>query len=200
MWSIDHRTRLAVAGACLAVAAAGCARSPAPAGAVPRPAGAEADPYGAWIHVERGRGTAPARAGLQVERDGRGPAVAGELLAVDRDTVFVLTQDGAVRGVPLDSVREATIAWYQGHADHLAIWTLLGTVSTISNGWLLILTAPTWLIAGSAASAAESRAPLVRVPARTSWTAARMYARYPAGLPPDLPRRLAPRPPDRPRS
>jgi hypothetical protein len=178
MWSVERRTRLAVAGACLAAAVAGCARSPAPAGAVPWPAGAEADPYGAWI---------------QVERQGGGGVVAGELLAVDPDTVFVLTWDGAVRGVPLDSVREATIAWYRGHATDLAAWTVVGTISTISNGVFLLLTAPMWLIAGSAATAAESRAPLVRVPTRADWTTARMYARYPAGLPPDLPRRLAPR-------
>jgi hypothetical protein len=178
MWTADGRCRLVLATACLALAAAGCARTPAPSGAVLRPAQAVADPYGAWVHVER---------------HGQAGPVAGELLAVDRDTVFVLTGEGAVRGIPVDSVREATIAWYRHQAGDLALWTMVGTLSTISNGWFLILTAPTWLITGSAATAAETRAPLVRVPARTDWMTARMYARYPAGLPPDLPRQLPPR-------
>lgn len=181
MWSADSRPRLVLAAACLALTALGCARSLAPPGAVSRPAQAVADPYGAWVLLERNH---PAG------------ALAGELLAVDRDTVYLLIADSLVHGVPLDSVRQATIAWYRDHAGDLALWTTLGTLSTISNGFFLLLTAPAWLITGSVATAIESRAALVRVPGQTDWVTARTYARYPAGLPPDLPRQLPRRVPD----
>jgi hypothetical protein len=117
----------------------------------------------------------------------------GELLAVERDSVFVLTQGGDVRSEQLDRVERALLAFYAPGTGPLAIWSILGAVSTISNGAFLLFTFPAWVIGGSLAARGQSRAPLYRIDDRDDWSLARLYARFPARLPPDLPRRLPPK-------
>jgi hypothetical protein len=58
-------------------------------------------------------------------------------------------------------------------------------VSTISNGYLLGITAPLWIITGIVASSNESRAPLRGVPPLV-WADLAAYARFPQGLPPGI--------------
>lgn len=162
-------------GAALLIAVtAGCVGNPAPGGWLPAPRAAPEDAYGAWI-------------GLRLSGD---QEVIGEFLALEHDSVFVLSDDGAVRAVPTDSVTWARIAWFDSQwATTTAGWGVLGTLSTFSHGIGLLLTMPAWIIAGTVAAASDSRAPMVH-PLRTGWDGARMYARYPAGLPPQLPRTL----------
>jgi len=151
-----------------------CARNPAPKGWLRTAKNAQSDPYGAWIVISRVGGAS---------------AESGEFLAFDRDSVFVLAPSREVRTVPRDSVAQAHIWFYDPETRNLAIWTALGAVSTISNGFILILTFPAWTIGGSIATAVHSRKPMRRVD-RSGWDAARIYARFPAGLPANLPRTL----------
>jgi hypothetical protein len=167
--------RRLVPAVALVLAATGCAANPAPEGWLAAPAASAADPYGAWIVLELHRQATP---------------VSGEFLAVHEDSVYVLEPVGAVRGFHRDSVRAATIAFYNAQPGQLAGWAALGSLSTVSHGAFLILSLPTWLIAGSLATSAQSRAPLHRVEAPGQWEAVRLYARFPAGLPPGLPDRL----------
>ena len=164
----------------LALATISCARNPAPYGWLPTPARADTDPYGAWV-VGSLRGVPDS-------------SIAGELLAVERDSVFVLTPDSVVRTTPLDSVSTAHVAFYDAQSSQLALWTALGAVSTISNGVFLLFTFPAFVIGGSIATAKQSQAPIRSVEDRAAWDAVRMYARFPTGLPPGLPTRLAPKP------
>lgn len=170
--------------ATLITGALGCALNPAPDGWLEPAREAVDDPYGAWIVVAYAGG-----------------GTSGEFLAVDRDSVFVLLSSGRVQGAPLDSVTRARVAYYDARQGSLAIWTAMGSASTISNGAFLIFTLPTWIIGGSLATASQSRAPLIAVDTgegnesrAESWDAVRMYARFPSGLPPDLPRTLPTRP------
>ena len=165
---------LLVAGLLLA-----CTRNPAPTGWLPPPRAALSDPYGAWI----------------VAWSVSGAETGGELLAVGPDTVFVLTPDSVVRALPLDSVDQAVVAFFDSQWAVLAGWTAGGSLSTISNGGFLILTLPLWTIAGSLATGGQSRSPLRRVRSADDWPTVRMFARFPSGLPADLPRRLPPKPP-----
>jgi hypothetical protein len=161
----------------LAAALLACSQNPAPRGWLPPPRAAQSDPYGAWIVV-----WSPAWGEW-----------AGEFLAVERDTVFLLTPDSVVRAVPIDSIREAELAFYDAQWGGLSLWTGVGSVATISNGAFLVITLPMWLIGGSAATGGQSRAPLRRVRQPGEWDGVRMFARFPTGLPPGLPRRLLPR-------
>jgi hypothetical protein len=161
----------------LAASTMACAQNPAPVGWLAPAMAAQNDPYGAWIVV--------------TTSDGGGAS--GEFLAVERDSVFVLSLDSTVRAVPRATVRHAQIAFYQSQWSQLVLWTALGSLSTISNGLLLVFTFPTWVIGGTIAGASESRAPLREVTRPEDWDTVRMYARFPAGLPENLPRRIRPK-------
>jgi hypothetical protein len=162
----------------LIAGAAACVQNPAPIGWLSPAVAAQNDPYGAWIVV--------------TTSDTSGAS--GEFLAVDNDSVFVLSLDSTVRAVPRGSVREAKIAFYQSQLGSVILWSALGTLSTASNGILLVFTAPTWIIAGTVASASESRAPIRTVAKTEDWETVRMYARFPMGMPQNLPRRLPTKP------
>ncbi|HEY2944210.1 MAG TPA: hypothetical protein VGN09_17375 [Vicinamibacteria bacterium] len=110
--------------------------------------------------------------------------VEGELIAVSDDRVYVLTDSGLV-DVPHESVAKAILAAYATGEGQLAGWGALGTLSTLSHGIYLVITAPIWIIAGIMAAAGESRAGLVRYPEKPL-TSFRLYARFPQGLPAGL--------------
>ena len=175
MRAIDGR-----GAAFLALFALACATNPAPAGSIPSPTDVPSDPYGAWIEVTLA--------------DAAETVVAGELLAVDSDSVFILTPDSVVRAMSTGGVRSGLVMAYRPNVEWISAWAAVGTVSTISNGAFLILTAPTWVIGGIVAANAESRAPLRKLTAGETWDGVSMFARFPGGLPQDLPRRLPPRP------
>jgi len=149
-----------------------CAGNPAPEGFLPSPTKAVNDVYGGWMQV-----TVPAGR--------RDSTIAGELIAVRADTVWILPDSGGVAAVPTTTVRKGWLARYRSDAGAVAGFTTLGVLSTISNGAFLILTAPTWLITGIVATSNESRAPLVDGPP-FAWADLAAYARFPQGLPPGI--------------
>jgi hypothetical protein len=151
----------------LAVACAGCAHNSAPEGWLPRPAEAQAAAYGGWIELSYNQAT-------EQRAD-------GELIAVSADSVWLLGQD-QVLVIPTTAVKRAKLTAYAAQKGPLALWTVLGTLSTISNGWGLIFTAPMWLIGGPLAVGSESRAPERKVP-RLTWGELAPYARFPQGMP-----------------
>jgi hypothetical protein len=182
MWAIRLQVA-SVAAACAAVAA--CASNPAPRGWLAPAQAAESDPYGAWIVVRHD------------DPEG-GPTLetAGELIAVESDTVFVLPQSGPLSAIPLRHANEGRLAYYDSRSEYLGLWTFMGILSTASHGYFLVISAPVWIISGSIASASQSRAPLVRVTRSelSQWRALTIYARFPAGIPPGLARdRLRPK-------
>lgn len=165
-------------GACAAwaillagVSLAGCAKSTAPRGWLPRPVDAQKVAHGGWITLQRG--------------DSRGTFHHGELLAVHADSVFVL-EDVCV-GFPRSQVVKATLMGYGPNTGPLTAWTVFGTLSTVSHGVYLILSAPVWILVGSSATVSQSRAPQMNLMPAT-WDAARAYARFPQGLPEGLDR------------
>jgi hypothetical protein len=157
-----------------ALLAAACQANPAPKQWLPTPDQAPAWTHGGWIDV--------------VLRDSalRGAASfrAGELLAVSPDSVWVLTEQGAVGVAAADAGRATVIGW-DPETYLLTAWTLIGTVSTLSNGAFLLFTAPAWLIGGGLTTAAQSKRPVLRTD-RNAWLELRLYARFPQGLPPGL--------------
>jgi hypothetical protein len=152
--------------------AVACVRNPAPQGFLPSPAQAPHDVYGGWIHV-----TVPA--------GGHDSTIAGELIAARADTVWILPDSGGVVAVATSTVKRGRVARYNAEAGAIGGFTALGVVSTISNGWLLGITAPLWIITGIVASSNESRAPLRDVPP-LEWANLAAYARFPQGLPPGI--------------
>jgi len=111
--------------------------------------------------------------------------VSGELLAVAPEGVYLLSSDGT-RLVPADDVKQVSVELYGSGGILMAVWTVLGTVSTVSHGWFLALTAPTWIAVGaSTAGAAGLNNDLDVPPNKVSSLC--QFARFPAGLPASWP-------------
>ena len=154
---------------CALVTVTACFQTSAPKGWLPTAEEAQRDAYGAWIKLEFSMGA---------ERN----TVHGELIAAASDSVHVLTSDSLVV-VSSASVTGGTLTAYDSQHGALRLWTILGGVSTLTHGFVLVLTAPVWAIAGSAATASASKAPRVE---STDPSLLRMYARFPQGLPREL--------------
>jgi hypothetical protein len=150
-----------------AVACAGCARNSAPEGWLPKPAEAQAGAYGGWIELSYDQAT-------EQRAD-------GELIAVSADSVWVLSQDQALV-IPTTAVKAGKLTAYAAQKGSLTLWTVVGTLSTISNGGFLLFTAPMWIIGGSLAVGGESRAPERKSPS-LAWGELAPFARFPQGMP-----------------
>ncbi|MEP7226796.1 MAG: hypothetical protein ABI785_05505 [Gemmatimonadales bacterium] len=151
----------------IAVACEGCAHNSAPQGWLPKPAEAQAAAYGGWIELSYKQAT-------EKRAD-------GELIAVSADTVWLLGLEQALV-IPTATVKQGKLTAYAAQKGPVALWTVLGTLSTISNGWFLIFTAPMWIVGGSLSVGSESRAPERKSP-QLGWEDLASYARFPQGMP-----------------
>ena len=164
----------ALAGAvAVALTVSGCASTKAPSGWLPDARQSAYEASGGWIAAQVG----PRDSSREVR---------GELIAVQGDSVFVLTVAG-FEAIPAARIRAAQVASYDVNWGILSGWWVAGTLSTASHGWLLIVSAPIWILTGSLSTAAASRAPIVRYPDR-AWYELGSFARFPQGLPPGLDR------------
>ena len=166
-------SRDAVAPILLAALVAGCASSNAPPAFLPNASEAQWNPRGGWITVRYGAADP-------------GEELDGELLAVEEDSLYVLT-NGGPRSAPITQVRRAELWRYGSEYGGLAAWTVLGALSTASNGYYAGITLPLWILGGTISTAGQSRAPRLTRPG-DSWTRFRAFARFPQGLPPNLDR------------
>ena len=149
---------------------AACATNTAPRGFLPAPVESQLTAYGGWIELAYGSGRRPSR-------------VEGELLAVQGggDSLYILTARGAI-AVATSTVRKAKLTGYDSQSGQLGTWTFLGVLSTASHGFVLVISAPVWILSGSLASASQSHQPESVYP-KVGWDAIRRYARFPQGLP-----------------
>lgn len=154
-----------------------CATHSAPETWLPTASRAPSHPYGAWTSVTMLGDSTP---------------VAGEFLAGTDDTVYVLTLGGEVRRLPIPSVVKARVAFYDAQGARYGAWTAVGAISTLSHGYYLLITAPLWVVTGTAATYGAYRGPVVDIHRPADWLVARKYARFPAGPPPGLPTRFPP--------
>jgi hypothetical protein len=152
------------------LATAGCFRSSAPPGWLPAPVDAQHQAFGSWISIQ-GQPKTP-------------PLAAGELIAIDADTVHVLT-GGRLVSIPRTTICCAVLTAYRMDLSELQIWSTVGTLSTASHGLLLILTAPIWILSGTVATSAASYAPRI---VSIDPVMLRPFARFPQGIPPALDR------------
>jgi hypothetical protein len=162
----------------------GCASTSAPRGYLPDVNEAQQDANGAWIVVrvtEGGFAGGGTTAGGATHVGGY-----GELIAVAQDTIFVLAEDRLL-ALPRTRIAAASLTAYDSDAGLFGLWTALGTLSTVSHGYVLSLSAPVWLIFGTISSVSESYAPRERYPGKT-WEELGKHARFPQGMPPSMDR------------
>lgn len=165
-----------------AMALTDCAAYRAPVGWLPKRDGVGADPYGGWIYVELGSGDH-----LSI--------VQGEYISLDDSAAYVLSSDGMIR-VSFDRVSTATLRVHDVDISEFGAWGALGTVSTLTHGWYLGVTALVWIGVWIGAANAEALSGRERVdqlvagggdahdiPIRMWFTENIIYARFPEGLP-----------------
>jgi len=129
-----------------------------------------------------------------VQRDGHGGwieittgtdrPIAGELISVELEGLRVLAvtpQPGLVF-ISKARIHAATLwAWGTEHGA-IAAWGTIGALSTISHGFLLIVSFPIWLITSTVTASFESRASQLEYP-DDGWDKFAIWARFPQGLP-----------------
>lgn len=165
----DKGVVLTLAGVVCALLS-GCAANTAPRGWLPEAESAQTEAFGAWTEIKY-MDSASVK-----PRD-----VDGELIAVDNDSLYLLDLAG-VRAYPLSGIPRGKVTLYESGASALGYWTLLGTLSTASHGFVLIISAPLWMLTGIVATANASYVSQFDFP-DNSWTTLRRYARFPQGLP-----------------
>jgi hypothetical protein len=154
----------------MAAGLSGCASNSAPEGWLLPPVEVQSGAHGGWIELRH--------AGAE-ERN-----TDGELIAVSADSVWVLVRERGVV-VPTAAIAEGKLTLFAAQKGGLSGWVVGGTLATLSNGVFLIFTAPMWVIGGSLAVGAESRAPERNHPP-LNWAELAPFARFPQGLPPRL--------------
>jgi hypothetical protein len=157
----------------LGLAATGCAHNTAPPGWLPDYEAAQKCALGGWVTVEAG------------QKKSRW-IVEGELIAVERDSLFVLSQ-GTLVGVDRGAARSIQLTGYAIDVSGMRGWTALGVLGSLSHGYIAGITIPLWILVGSVATGAASHTPELSYPGG-KWERLALYARFPQGLPPMLDR------------
>jgi len=155
--------------AALALLATACATSPGPVTWLPTGTETQTSAFGAWVEV------------LRVGGD----TVGGELIAASRDTLWIFHGPRLMPVSHQDVTSGRVIGWNAGASEVLGL-TVLGTLSTISNGVFLIGTAPLWMITGGIAGQTQAAKPVLPF-AIEDWTRLALWARFPQGLPRGFP-------------
>ena len=156
---------LAVAIA-LACVAAGCASDPIPQAQRPSEEDAITSGFGSFIYVV----------------DSSGQPHAGELIDVlpGRLSIF----DGRqIEMLPREGVASALVLVHRTHENYYTLWTVLGTLSTVTHGFFLVFSVPIWVTTGVATAISEHRRARLVYPDASRWEDLRPYTRFPQGLP-----------------
>jgi hypothetical protein len=139
-----------------------------PVHVLPTPEQAGSWTYGGWVEVSA-KGKAP---------------VQGELIAVARDTAWILDGPLAI-AVPRSDIVSGRVIGYDSETNKLFMWAILGPVATLSNGPVLLLSLPAWVITGAVATHKQRGKPILELTAE-NWNELAKYARFPQGAPPGL--------------
>lgn len=160
--------------AALSILLLGCAGSTAPSRWLPEADEAQRTAFGAWAKVKYNPG------------DNKYMEVRGELIAFHSDTIFVLSSN-ALEGIPRWQIKSIDLTTFNPKHGVLGFWTLIGSLSTASHGYYMVLSLPVWLLTGISSAAGQSRTAHEKYPGQ-NWHELNKFARFPAGLPPQLDR------------
>lgn len=168
---LTPRGRRVGAATVLALLALGCASNPAPAGTLKTAEEMGQATRGGYILIHTATGS-----------------VEGELIAVGPSAVFVYPKgspDGPLAEVPIPTITTARLAAYATSPGLVIGLGLLGTVSTLSHGAVLVVSAPVWLLSTFVLGYIESGGGLMDYPDHPITDLA-PFARFPQGLPEKL--------------
>ncbi len=174
------RNRLTLSGVVIVIMLlAGCAASIAPAHWLPSAVEVPQDGYGSWASVT-----------LSIGPD---EFTEGELIASTPDTLYIFGYE-KLETYGHNEVAKVHLQSYDANYSGLAFWTGLGSLSTISHGFILAISAPVWIITGTIATSSQSKAPHKTIMG-SNWKQLQAYCRFPGGMPTSIDRAgLKPKP------
>lgn len=111
-----------------------------------------------------------------------GERVRGELLAVDTRYLSVQPEIGALVHVPVEQAASVRVVVRPRNAHFLVPWGIVGTVSTLTHGFALVLTAPTWMAMTAGFSVSSYAGGTLKVYSG-DYDKLYQFSRFPAGLP-----------------
>jgi hypothetical protein len=149
----------------------GCAATTAPKGYLPEEAATQWEVCGGWLKVE-------------YSNEGIACVADGELLAAQDRKIYIL-KDSQTVVILSDSIQKATLDLHLNQASTIGIWTFLGSLSTLSHGFVMVLSLPTWLLVGIPSATFESWADhyVQEKPDEAWWNKIKKFCRFPQGIP-----------------
>ena len=158
------------------LAAGGCAIRHSPRGYRADAETMQVDARGGWLNVTtiRAHGVRPQR-------------LEGELLAVDADSLHLLTADQRTISLSWPQVRAVRLEAWKSDAARLAGPCMVGLPLSAGHGFFGLISLPIWSLASTGVVAGLSLKPVYRVPPGKVEDL-RPFARFPAGLPHGLDR------------
>jgi hypothetical protein len=153
----------------------GCARTYAPGDWLPETEEISQQAFGGWMTIIIYPDT--------VNPEEKWFQYGGEFISSDETNVYLLYD--TVYIISKENIFSATLELDQKNSVEYGLWTLGGTIGTISNGFYLIFTAPFWLLTGIPATVSESGRDIYEAknPDSDYWNNIQKFARFPQGLP-----------------
>lgn len=134
------------------------------------------DPYGSWVNVEY--------------RDANNilAVFGGELLSIERDTIFLLDLSSNLHTFPIAKVTNAYALLHRPVAnDKQLSWAAGGLLFSITNGPFIIFTGPAWIVAGTTALIkGDVMTENYRNLDEHEWEDLAKFGRFPKGIPPSV--------------
>ena len=158
-----------------------CSTIKAPIGSVPNRKALRTDCYGGWLDLR-----------LNSSND----TVTGEFIAANEDSIYIM-QSGKVQTYAISNISSARVITFNNSRGAYVVWTVAGSLLTISNGGFLVFTLPPVLISGILTTVAEAKRINYLDYPSNSFKELSKYARFPQGMPEgiktsDLKQRLTP--------
>ncbi len=144
-----------------------CSTIKAPLGSVPNRKAITTDAYGGWLELRLNSSDDP---------------VAGEFIAANEDSIYIM-QSGEVQIYAISDISFARVIIFNTNRGAYVVWTVAGSLFTLSNGTLLIFTLPPVLVSGILTSVAEAKRINYLDYPSNSFKELSKYARFPQGMP-----------------
>lgn len=110
----------------------------------------------------------------------------GELIAVDHRMIWlrVTDDDNCLLALDLSQIANVEVYdVYDANADVVALWSTLGLLSTLSHGFVLVMTAWTWILPGAVLVSRAATASDLEVDESHQLPQLYQFARFPQGVP-----------------
>lgn len=151
-----------------------CATSYAPSNWLPDTDQVQEETFGGWITLV----TKPD----SLNQNEKWMQYSGEFIAVDENVVYLLYN--SVYQIPIHKIYSSILELDSKDNTGYAVWTFGGTLSTISNGYFLVITAPLWLLVGISSTVGESSRDRYEIeyPKDVYWEKVKKFSRFPQGV------------------